>query len=256
MFGIFGSSGCSKCCCGGIRMYLAVAAAAGLVLISVVTETDSTTASAAAAATGVLGEDSASAEIGKPAPDFTLTDQDGKQHSLRDYRGKIVVLEWFNPDCPYVKAAHTKGSLKNQGNRVSKDKNIVWLAINSGAPGQQGTGLEYNKKMREKYEMKYPILFDEPGEVGRAYGAKTTPHMFIIDKKGILRYRGAIDDDAFARKTVKGSEVVNYVDLALEALRDGTETVQSVTRPYGCGVKYVRKPSSGQGGQEGDGGGN
>lgn len=248
MFGIYGNSGC-KCCCGGLKMFVAVAAATGLVLVSKVMEIKPSTAKAAIS---TLDEGSAAVEIGKLAPDFTLTDQDGKEHSLKEYRGKMVVLEWFNPDCPYVKAAHTKGSLKNQGNRVGKEKNAVWLAINSGAPGQQGTGLEYNKKMRKKYTMDYPVLIDESGEVGRAYGAKTTPHMFVIDKKGILRYKGAIDDDAFARKTVKGSEVVNYVDLALAALQDETEIVQSDTRPYGCSVKYVSKPSSGRGG----GGGN
>ena len=187
------------------------------------------------------------AEINKPAPDFTLTDLSGKTHSLHDYKGKIIILEWFNPDCPFVKASHTKGPLKTQGNQISKKKDTVWIAINSGAPGKQGAGLEHNQRMKKKYNMQYPIFLDESGEVGRLYGARKTPHMFIIDKQGILRYMGAIDNDPFAEKTSKGEKTINFVNLALQAIENGSEVATTETRPYGCTVKYSRKPAE-QGG--------
>jgi len=175
------------------------------------------------------------AEIGKPAPDFQLEDLDGKTVKLSDYKGKTVVLEWFNPECPVVKGSHSKGTLKGMDERVTKD-GVVWLAINSGAPGMEGTGAEKNKKAKTDWSMAATILLDEDGKVGRAYGARTTPHMFIVDSKGNLAYRGAIDNGA----EEKDGEVVNYVEVALAELKAGKPVTKSDTRPYGCSVKYAK----------------
>ena len=123
------------------------------------------------------------AEVGQPAPDFTLTDLEGKEFKLSDHKDKIVVLEWFNPGCPFVVRNHEKDSLRDTAAELAK-QGIVWVAINSGAPGQQGTGRETNQKAAGKWGMKHPILLDEKGLVGRKYGAKTTPHMFVIDAQG------------------------------------------------------------------------
>lgn len=180
-----------------------------------------------------------SAKLGEPAPDFTLTDLDGKKVQLSQLKGKTVVLEWFNPDCPFVKANHTQGSLKGMAKRYT-EKGIVWLAINSGAPGKQGHGAEVNKAGREKYGIDYPILLDESGDVGRAYGAKTTPHMYVINPEGVLVYNGAIDNTP-GSEAEKGDNVVNYVDAALADLAAGKAVSTKETSPYGCSVKYASK---------------
>ncbi|MFB3909063.1 MAG: thioredoxin family protein [Candidatus Eisenbacteria bacterium] len=173
---------------------------------------------------------------GAPAPDFTLKDLDGKTHTLSEYtkQGKVVVLEWFNPDCPFVQKHHklTRNML-DTADRY-RAKGIVWLAINSGAPGMQGAGLERNRSARDEYAMDYPILLDDSGDVGRAYGAKTTPHMYVIDAKGTLVYKGAIDDDRSARALGK----TNYVARALDELLAGKPVTQAETASYGCSVKY------------------
>ena len=177
--------------------------------------------------------------VGSPAPDFALTDLDGKTVKLSDYRGKTVVLEWFNPECPFVKANHGSGSLKEMAKRVTAS-GVVWLAINSGAPGKQGHGVETNKAGKAKYGMEHPILLDETGATGRAYGAKATPHMFVVDKAGVVVYRGAIDNapDGDPRGSDK---VVNYVELALADLAAGRPVAKAETDAYGCSVKYAAK---------------
>jgi len=179
------------------------------------------------------------AEVGKPAPDFTLTDLDGKQFKLSELRGKTVVLEWFNPECPFVKANHTKGSLKGMAKRYA-DKGIVWLAINSGGAGKQGHGVEKNRDYKGRYEMSYPILLDETGEVGKRYGAKTTPHMYIIDPQGTLMYKGAIDNTP-GSDPEKDDVVINYVENALGELAAGKPITTKQTEAYGCSVKYASK---------------
>ena len=133
------------------------------------------------------------AEVGKPAPDFTLTDSAGKTHQLSALRGKNVVLEWFNPDCPFVRFAHGQGPLKDLAQQVA-GADLVWLSVNSGAPGKQGHGKERNQQALTDYAMKNPILLDEDGSVGRTYGAAKTPHLFLIDAKGVLVYRGGVDN--------------------------------------------------------------
>jgi peroxiredoxin len=180
------------------------------------------------------------AELGKPAPDFALRDLNGKQVRLGDQRGKIVVLEWFNPECPFVKASHTKGSLVETAARHVR-KGIVWLAINSAAPGKQGHGLEKNQRARENFRLSHPILIDESGAVGRAYQAKTTPHMFVIDKNGVLAYRGAIDNSPDGEgASPTGDRLVNYVDEAIGSLVAGRPLVTRESEPYGCSVKFAK----------------
>ena len=177
------------------------------------------------------------AEIGKAAPEFALTDVNGKTVKLSDYKGKIVVLEWFNPQCPFVVYAHgEKGPLRDMASTVAAD-GIVWLSINSSAPGKEGAGLEINKKMGEEWKIKNPILLDESGTVGMKYGAKTTPHMYIIDPAGKVVYNGAIDDKRSTNPAdVKTSK--NYVVAALDELKAGKPVSTASTAPYGCTIKY------------------
>ncbi len=179
------------------------------------------------------------AEVGQPAPDFTLTDLDGKPHRLSDHKGKVVVLEWFNPGCPYVVAAHTKGSLVDTAARQSKD-GVVWLAVNSGAPGKQGHGVETNRNAARSWSMAYPVLLDESGTVGKAYGATNTPHMFVVGKDGKLAYKGAIDNSPDGeRGSPQGGVLVEYVTAAIADLAAGRPVRTAQTKAYGCGVKYA-----------------
>jgi peroxiredoxin len=139
------------------------------------------------------------AMVGEPAPAFTLPSVAGESISLADYAGKTVVLEWFNPDCPFVKYAHGEGGpLASLGNEQSK-AGVVWLAINSSAPGKQGAGVERNKQAQMEWKLEHPILIDEDGKVGRSYGAQTTPHMFVVDPSGKLIYAGALDNAPLGR---------------------------------------------------------
>jgi peroxiredoxin len=175
--------------------------------------------------------------IGKKAPDFTLTDITGKEHKLSTYtsEGKVVVLEWFNAECPFV-VKHYKADPSTM-NKLAKDfadRGVVWLAINSGHDGNSSADLDMNKRIHKDWNMKFPILRDLDGSVGRAYGAVTTPNMYIIDKEGVLRYAGAIDNDSRAGKPGD----VNYVRNALNALLAGETIDVAYVRPYGCSVKY------------------
>lgn len=154
------------------------------------------------------------AEVGKPAPAFTLKDLDGKEHSLADLKGKVVVLEWFNPDCPYVKKHHVLHKTMKETAAKLAEKGVVWLAINSGAEGKEGAGPERNKRAKEEHAIVYPILLDMDGKVGKAYGARSTPAMYVIDAQGNLAYAGAIDDN----KSPKELGAINYVARAVEAL--------------------------------------
>jgi peroxiredoxin len=178
------------------------------------------------------------APIGSKAPDFTLADTDGKSVSLASLRGKIVVLEWFNPDCPFVKNAHGEsGVLRTMGNTWA-GKGVAWLAINSSAEGKQGHGLERNTAARTEYAMSYPVLLDPAGKVGRAYGAKTTPHVFVINAEGVLVYKGGVDNAPMG-EVQDGSARIAYLQDALEALAAGKPITNAETRSYGCSVKYA-----------------
>jgi peroxiredoxin len=179
------------------------------------------------------------AELGRRAPDFTLTDLEGNTISLHDYAGKTIVLEWFNPNCPFVRVAHSGGSLEKMGAQQIA-KGVVWLAINSNATGKEGSGVEANKKGRERFAIGYPILLDERGDVGHVYGATNTPHMFVIDKNGTLVYEGAIDDSRGGEPD-PSQKVTNYVAIALDALDSGKQVATPHTKAWGCTVKYASK---------------
>lgn len=180
----------------------------------------------------------ASASAGQAAPDFTLTDLDGKSVSLASFKGKTVVLEWFNPGCPFVVAAHTSGSLKTYAAEAAA-KGVVWLAINSGAPGKQGHGVETNSAAVKTFNLSHPVLLDPTGEVGRKYGATNTPHMFVIGPDGTLVYGGAIDNSPDgAGESPTGGKLTNYVDEALKSLAASKPVSVPTTQAYGCSVKY------------------
>lgn len=172
----------------------------------------------------------AKAKIGEAAPAFTLKDTDGNDVSLSDHQGKLIVLEWFNPDCPVVVRWYEDGGMNKVYDKY-KDKDVVWLAINTTA----GHTVEADKKAMEKWSIARPVLNDADGKVGRMYGAKTTPHMYIIDKEGRLAYAGGIDDDPSGRK---GDKAVNYVSKALDELLAGESVSTPESTPYGCNVKY------------------
>jgi peroxiredoxin len=144
------------------------------------------------------GSKPATAKLGEPAPALSLPNLAGETVSLADFAGKTVVLEWFNPDCPFVKYAYTKGPLQSLGAEQSK-AGVVWLAINSGAPGKQGHGLERNRAAQAEWGIEHAILLDESGEVGHAYGATSTPHLFVIDGTGTLVYAGGLDNAPLGR---------------------------------------------------------
>jgi peroxiredoxin len=194
--------------------------------------TPAATASTPAVTAGAL------ADIGKPAPDFTLKDVDGHEVHLADSRGKVVVLEWFNPKCPFVNLSHTKGSLKGTAARHLAE-GVVWLGIDSSAPGKQGYEPDEIRDAVKRFGLSHPILRDETGVVGHAYGATNTPHVFVIDKAGTLVYAGAIDNSPDAEgESPQEGPLVNYVDAALADLAAGRAVRVAKTKAYGCGVKY------------------
>jgi peroxiredoxin len=182
--------------------------------------------------------DAARATVGQKAPDFTLPDLDGKPVSLAEAKGKIVVLEWFNPECPFVRASHTKGSLAGLAGRYTP-KGVVWLAIDSSAPGRQGHDLDKIRAGKERYRIDYPILRDESGQVGHRYAATNTPHMFVIDARGTLVYKGAIDNSPDGEgESPAGGKLVNYVAEAIDATANRQPVATTETQAYGCTVKY------------------
>jgi peroxiredoxin len=182
--------------------------------------------------------DAGPARLGAAAPDFTLTDLEGKSVSLGQFRGKVVVLEWFNPGCPFVRNSHTTGSLKGLADKHAAD-GVVWLAINSGGAGKQGAGVEANRQGVVQFGLHHPVLIDEAGKVGQLYGAERTPHMFVVNPDGVLVYRGAIDNSPDGEgQSPEGGKLVNYVDGAIGAIRSGAKVAPEETKAYGCSVKY------------------
>ncbi len=178
------------------------------------------------------------AKVGDEAPAFKLVDTDGNTVMLSDLTkdGNIVVLEWFNPGCPFVVKHHEKLTTFKDLTKKYEGKKVKFVAINSSAKGQEGNGQETNKKAKKDFAMSYPVLLDESGDVGRSYGAQRTPHMFVI-KDNKIAYMGAIDDNSSADEAGK----VNYVEKAVDALLAGTSVETTETKPYGCGVKYGKK---------------
>ena len=177
-------------------------------------------------------------KIGKKAPEFTLTASDGKVHNLKDYRGKYVVLEWINYDCPFVRKHYKSENMQTLQKRYTA-KDVVWLSICSSAPGKQGnfSNEVIAERSAELGASHTAYLIDADGMVGKWYDAKTTPHMFVIDPEGRLVYMGGIDD---IRSTdVKDiPKATNYVAAALDASMAGKKVAVTSSKPYGCGVKY------------------
>jgi peroxiredoxin len=179
----------------------------------------------------------AAVDTGAPAPAFTLKDLAGNTHNLADYKGKTVVLEWVNYDCPFVKKHYGSNNMQ-QLQRKYTAKGVVWLAISSSAPGKEGNYnvADWKKKNSERKVATSATLFDANGAVGKAYNAKTTPHMYIIDGAGVLQFQGAIDStpskDAADIKTSQ-----NYVSSALNELMAGKSVSTKETKAYGCSVK-------------------
>ncbi len=180
----------------------------------------------------------AGVETGSSAPDFTLTDTTGVAHRLSDFKGKYVVLEWTNHQCPFVVKHYSSGSMQATQKALTGD-GVVWLQIVSSAEGKQGyvTAAE-GEALREAQKMaSTAMLLDASGEVGRAYGARTTPHMFLINPEGVLVYQGAIDSIKSARVSDL-PKATNYVKAAYASAKAGEPVAVESTSPYGCGVKY------------------
>lgn len=186
----------------------------------------------------VPGVANAEPAIGAAAPDFTLVDSNGVEHSLSDYQGQRVVLEWTNHGCPYVAKHYDTGNMQRLQQEAA-EAGVVWLSIISSAPGRQGyvSGEEANTLTASRGAYPSAVLFDPDGDVGRAFDARATPGMYVIDEEGILRYMGAIDDQPTTRHaSVEGA--TNYVRLALADLEAGRDVEISETTQYGCSVKY------------------
>ncbi|HEX8552374.1 MAG TPA: redoxin domain-containing protein [Abditibacteriaceae bacterium] len=178
------------------------------------------------------------APAGAKAPAFTLKDTAGRTRSLSQFRGRYVVLEWLNHDCPFVKAQYESGNMQ-KAQRAARAQGAVWLSINSSAAGKQGHygGAQSNTLTRNKKAAPSIVLLDASGKVGRAYKAKTTPHMFVINPQGKVIYNGAIDNRPTTDKSaVSGS--TNYVLAALKQAKSGQKVRIASTQPYGCSVKY------------------
>jgi peroxiredoxin len=184
------------------------------------------------------GSAGAAPRVGEPAPDFTGVDTQGKTHRLADYRGKTVVLEWTNHDCPYVRKHYGAGNIQDQ-QREAAAQGVIWLSVISSAPGQQGhvSPAEADELTRSRQAAPHAVLLDPEGGIGRAYGAKTTPHLYLIDEAGKLVYMGGIDSIT----TADPADIPNatqYVRVALKERAAGQPISAPVTRPYGCSVKY------------------
>jgi len=178
------------------------------------------------------------ATIGQRAPNFTLSDSNGASHSLADYKGKIVVLEWNNPECPFVKKHYSSGNIPKQQMEATAN-GVVWLVINSAADGKQGhvDATAANGFVAQYHGKPTAYLFDSDGNVGHLYGAKTTPHLFVIDEKGVLRYNGGIDSIASTDKDDL-SKATQFVPQAIGEIKSGKPVTVSTSEPYGCSVKY------------------
>lgn len=177
-------------------------------------------------------------KTGEAAPDFSLTGSDGMTYKLSEFKGKTVVLEWFNKDCPYVRKFYDSKTMQAL-QKENTSKGVVWFSIVSSAEGKEGAlDVAAAKKVAAEWGLgNTAILLDTKGDAGRAYGAKTTPHMFVIDKAGKVAYQGAIDDRPSAtKKSLEGAQ--NYVTSALQALEKGEAIKTASTTPYGCSVKY------------------
>lgn len=178
------------------------------------------------------------ATVDSPAPAFTLHDAKGAAHSLEEFKGKFVVLEWVNFDCPFVRKHYGSGAMQELQHTMTA-RGIVWLSICSSAPGKQGyfEGDELRERITVEHASPTAYLLDPEGTVGKMYNAKTTPHMFVIDPKGTLIYAGGIDDLATTDKA-DIARATNYVKAAVQEAMEGKPVAVKTTRSYGCSVKY------------------
>src|SRR6266513_3088869 len=176
--------------------------------------------------------------VGSTAPDFSVADSKGKTHTVSQYKGKYVVLEWFNPECPFVKKHYGSGNMQKLQEEFTA-KGVVWLSIDSNAPGLEGnlTAGQAEKKIAEWKTKQTALVLDPDGKAGRSYGAKNTPHMFVINPEGKIVYEGAIDSKATPNPSDIASST-NYVKVALEESLAGKTVSNANTKPYGCSVKY------------------
>ena len=176
--------------------------------------------------------------VGGAAPDFSLTDAKGKTHSLSQYKGKYVVLEWFNPECPFVKKHYGSGNMQKLQEEYT-GKGVVWLTIDSNAPGSEGNMTpEQAAKVAAAWKThQTALLLDPEGKAGRAYGAKNTPNMVVVSPEGKIAYEGAIDSKATPNPSDIPSSI-NYVKVALDESLAGKPVTTANTKPYGCSVKY------------------
>ena len=195
-----------------------------------------------AAAAGLLAAATAAmanAELNKPAPGFDAVSADGKPVKLDAYKGKTVVLEWTNHECPFVKKHYDSGNIPN----LQKDaagNGVVWLQVISSAPGKQGhvDGATAQKLNSSRKAAPAAVVFDPDGKIGKMYGAQTTPHMFIVNPAGQLVYKGGIDSIPTANKDDL-AKAENYVAAALTAVSSGKPVEKANTKPYGCSIKYA-----------------
>ncbi len=186
-----------------------------------------------------IGNANSGAQVGQPAPAFSVKDTNGKTVSLADLKGKTVVLEWSNHDCPFVKKHYTGNNMQALQKKWTA-QNVVWLTIVSSPVGEQGyvDAAQANKLTAERGAAPSSVLLDPKSQIARAYGAQVTPHMYVIDKTGKLAYAGGIDDKPSTRiDDLKGAK--NFVDMALTELAEGKPVSTSTARPYGCTVKYA-----------------
>ncbi len=186
----------------------------------------------------MTSSDGGMAAIGQPAPDFTLLDSRGTKHSLSDFSGKYVILEWINYDCPFVKKHYNSRNMQALQTKYT-DAGVVWLGVCSSAPGKQGyfEGDVLKNRLEIEEFNGTAYLIDSTGTVGKMYDAKTTPHMYVIDPDGVLRYMGAIDD----KPSTDANDIPesnNYVVMAMESLMAGEKVETTSTKSYGCSVKY------------------
>ncbi len=182
----------------------------------------------------------ANPQIGAPAPSFSGVTASGETVALGDLKGKTVVLEWTNKDCPYVRKHYDSGNMQSLQRESKTDHDVVWVSVISSAPGTQGylKPLEAIENINATDAAPDHLVLDPKGTMGKSYDAVTTPQMFIIDAEGTLKYKGGIDDKPSSRKSSLDG-ATNYVRLALDDMAAGREVAQAVTRPYGCSVKYA-----------------
>lgn len=185
-----------------------------------------------------IGSVMAMPQVGQPAPDFTVVDSQGKQHQLKDFAGKTVVLEWTNDQCPFV-VKHYSGNMQALQGEFTAKADQVWLSVISSAPGKQGhvSGARADELTKTRNAKPTAVVFDETGAAGKAYDAKTTPHMYVIDKNGVLQYMGGIDSIATAKVEDIAKATPHFAN-AMRAVLEGQAVNPAVTKPYGCSIKY------------------